>query len=68
MTTTYFATDGSYGDADDILVIDTSDWSDDEWDAVRECADSARHDVARQIIENASNGNQLKLEFADDAN
>jgi hypothetical protein len=31
---TYFSKDSSYGDATDLIVIDTSDWSDDDWRVV----------------------------------
>jgi len=31
---TYFARDGSYGDAGGILIINTEDWSDDDWAAI----------------------------------
>ena len=61
---TYFAKDGSYGDAEDILVIDTSKWSDEEREAIEMCADSARWDVAAQIDANyAVNPAQVRLEL-----
>jgi hypothetical protein len=31
---TYFATDGSYGDGEDILVLDTWEWTDEMWDFI----------------------------------
>lgn len=67
MTTTYFAVDGSYGDAEEIIIVDTTDWSDDEWYAIRECTDSSRHGIVTQIIANAGDAAQLELEFHDDA-
>jgi len=27
----YFATDGNYGSADGLVIVDTSDWDDDDW-------------------------------------
>jgi hypothetical protein len=31
MTIHYFAADGNYGDAKDLVIVDTSDWTEDEW-------------------------------------
>ncbi len=31
---TYFSKDSSYGDATDLIIIDTSDWSDQDWSEV----------------------------------
>lgn len=47
-TTHYFAADGSYGEAD-ILVLDTSDWSQDEWDIIENAPDSERMAIAWQL-------------------
>jgi hypothetical protein len=63
MTTYYFAADGSYGRAEDIIIIDTANWSDEEWEAIDMASDSARHSTAAQIIANAS-PEQLPLEFS----
>lgn len=52
MTMMYFAADGSYGDAEGLVVVDTADWSDDEFDAVVGCADSERRDLARELKSN----------------
>jgi len=30
----YFATDGSFGDADEIMILDTTDWSELAWAVV----------------------------------
>lgn len=46
---TYFAADGSYGGANDLVIVDTSSWSQDEWDIVDETPDSARANVAWQL-------------------
>ena len=45
----YFANDGSYGDADQLVIIDTSHWSDDRWDAVRNATDNQRISLAKQL-------------------
>lgn len=61
---TYFAADGNYGDAEDILIVDTSAWSDEEVDAVSMATDSNRLDVARQIAANyADNPAQLRIDL-----
>ena len=45
----YFAQDGSYGEADDILVGDTTQWVGDDWDEVIEAADMHRLEAAQEI-------------------
>jgi len=49
MSHTYFAVDGSYGNGVDILVVDTSTWTEADWDAVDEASDSERIEVARNL-------------------
>lgn len=49
MTLHYFAEDGSYGDASNLEVIDTSDWTEEEWEMVEEASDSNRSYVAAYI-------------------
>jgi hypothetical protein len=64
MQLTYFAKDGSYGDAEELLIIDTSKWSDEEVEAIEMCADSERWNIAAQIQANyESNPAQGKLEL-----
>lgn len=56
MTASYFASDGSYGDAKDLIVLDTSEWTEDEWAIIENARDSERvrlayeltHDLAEQ--------------------
>jgi hypothetical protein len=31
---TYFAADGNYGDATGLVIVDTSTWDEDTWEAV----------------------------------
>ena len=45
----YFATDGNYGDADDIFVVDTDEWTNEDFIAVSEEIDYYRIDLAREI-------------------
>jgi hypothetical protein len=46
--THYFAADGSYGNAD-LVIVDTSDWSIDEWDIIENAPDSERMELAWQL-------------------
>lgn len=46
---TYFTADGSYGDAKDFTVIDTSDWSQTDWDHIKSERSNNRVFVARMI-------------------
>ena len=57
----YFAADGSYGDATDMLIVDTDLFTQEDWDEIDNASDSERSDLAQQIAtmkketENASN-------------
>lgn len=42
----YFATDGNYGSADGIVIVDTSDWSEEDWTAIDEVGDADRANLA----------------------
>lgn len=46
--THYFAADGSYGNSD-LVIVDTSDWTTDEWDIVENAPDSERMSIAWQL-------------------
>ena len=39
---TYFAKDGSYGDASGLVIVDTSKWTEDTWQMIRECSNRFR--------------------------
>jgi len=58
---TYFAMDGNYGDAERFLVVDTSNWDDDDWAAIEYAKDEERLEIARQIDDGEYNPNQLEL-------
>lgn len=49
MTTHYFAADGSYGDANTLLVLDTSDWTEADWAEIDETPDEMRAFVALEL-------------------
>lgn len=46
---TYFAMDGNYGDAHGTIIIDTSAWTADDWDAIESASDHDRIVVATTI-------------------
>lgn len=35
MTKFYFASDGGFGKAENVVIVDTAQWSEEDWDAVR---------------------------------
>jgi hypothetical protein len=45
----YFSPDGNYGSADDLVVIDTTNWEESDWERVENCTDSDRSVIARII-------------------
>lgn len=47
----FFSNDGSYGDADGILVVDTDTWTDEDWRDINDASDSTRLDIAKDIAE-----------------
>ena len=46
---TYFASDGNYGSAEDLLVIDTSQWTEEYWQLIDETPDNYRMMVAHRL-------------------
>jgi hypothetical protein len=51
---TYFAMDGNYGNAHGLVIIDTADWTDADWDRVENATDDDRFIVAVAIAEERS--------------
>ena len=49
MALTYFAQDGSYGDAAGLIIIDTRAWNQDEWDRVDTAHDRDRVRIALEV-------------------
>lgn len=49
----YFASDGSYGDADGIVLIDTTEWTSDEWEEVNNMDDDERYEFACMLAKAA---------------
>lgn len=46
MALTYFAADGSYGDAHGLIILDTRGWGNDHWDKIDASSDRERIIVA----------------------
>jgi hypothetical protein len=46
---TYFADDGAYGNATGLVIIDTGDWTEEDWDLIDDTQDWERPRVARDI-------------------
>ncbi len=45
----YFAIDGNYGNADGIVLCQTQDWTEEDWDRVETCTDDERANIAVEI-------------------
>lgn len=49
MTKHYFAADGNYGDAEALTIIDTTDWTPEEWEELENVHESDRAAMAASI-------------------
>jgi len=47
----YFASDGNYGNADGLVVMETTFWTADDWDIIDQTSDDDRGTVARLLTE-----------------
>jgi hypothetical protein len=47
---TYFAEDGSYGDAKDLVLTDTSSWTEPMWSAIDDAGDNNRQQLAEHFV------------------
>ena len=48
----YFASDGSFGSTDQlIIVMDTTNWTEQDWQDIEEASDSERASVAHEIAQ-----------------
>lgn len=47
----YFASDGNYGDASQIVIVHTDDWTNEDWDKIMDASDDERAQVAQDIAE-----------------
>jgi hypothetical protein len=55
----YFATDGNYGDATDILIVHTGDWAEEDWNKILDASDQDRSAVAQSICDMKQNNIRL---------
>jgi hypothetical protein len=55
-TLAYFAEDGNYGNAVGLLVLDTTVWSDLDWEIIDSVSHNERTTVARLIAESYEEG------------
>lgn len=49
MAPTYFAQDGSWGDAEGLLILDVSRWSEMDFEIIRDAPDFERMELAQQM-------------------
>jgi len=47
----YFAQDGSYGNANGLIILDALGWSSDDWERIENASDFNRLDVAIDIAQ-----------------
>jgi len=50
---TYFATDGSYGSADGIIVLDCSKLTEEDWDVIDMTSEDMRGITAMMLVQTA---------------
>ena len=63
----YFATDGNYGDAGGMVVMETTHWNEMDWEIIEATSDEYRPMIARAITESYEPGaseEALRAEFA----
>ena len=61
MGLTYFAADGSFGDAAGLIVLDTTNWDQEDWDHVELAPESDRLCIARDLADRDPNQLELPL-------
>lgn len=49
MSLTYFTNDGSYGNAKNLVVVDTSKWTDEDWTETEQALSWEQSQVAMRI-------------------
>ncbi len=46
----YFAADGNYGDATDGVIVDTTDFTEEDWEKIENAPDEQRVHIAVRIV------------------
>lgn len=68
MSKHYFAKDGNYGDADELIVVPTIGWTQDDWERIEDCEDKDRAALATKIYNEVQDRpNKLKRLIEDNA-
>lgn len=49
MSKTYFAADGNYGDAEGLVILDTTGWTPDHWGYIAMLSDGQRAEVGEDL-------------------
>lgn len=49
MTKHYFDTNGSYGDAEGLVLVDTTGWTKDHWEFIQNLSDGQRAEIAEDL-------------------
>jgi len=47
----YFAQDGNWGSAEEILLVDTTNWTEEDWELIEDATDSERGQIAQRLSE-----------------
>lgn len=55
----YFAKDGSYGDATNIVIAHTDNWNEGDWDRILDSTDSERASIATEIADSKKDNQRL---------
>ena len=50
MSSHYFASDGNYGSANNVVILETGHWDADDWTAIEESWDGDRISTALEIV------------------
>jgi hypothetical protein len=63
MTVHYFAADGNFGNATNLVIVDTTDWTDEEWADVEYAIEDQRSTIALSLStsKKVSHPDQLSL-------
>ncbi len=59
--THYFAEDGNYGSAENMIIVHTDDFNRDDWEQIETAPDSLRMEVVKLIIERKAKQKPVRL-------
>lgn len=45
----YFAQDGNFGDATELIIVDTTNWTEADWEMIEDAYDGERATIAERI-------------------